>query len=167
MDRSAAKSCLPPVVDADVQLLICGSLPGEASLQAERYYAHPRNQFWPLLERVTGEPLTALPYDERLTVLLSRGVGLWDTVATAARQGSLDGALKQVEANPLADLARSLPRLAAVGFNGGTAARLGRRSLERQRLALIDLPSSSPTYTLPLAEKVQRWAALRPYVRAR
>ena len=164
LPQSVLKTCLPAVVDERVRLLICGSLPGEASLRAERYYAHPRNQFWRLLEVVLDEPVAALPYEERLSTLLRRNLGLWDVVATARRQGSLDGAMREVEANPLSDLIRTLPHLEAVAFNGGTAARIGRRALGHTRLTLIDLPSSSPALTLPLAAKAERWAVLRAFV---
>jgi hypoxanthine-DNA glycosylase len=164
VSASSPKSCLPPVVSPEVRLLICGSLPGEASLRAERYYAHPQNQFWRLLGEVLREPLTELAYDERLELLLGRGVGLWDTVATARREGSLDGAMRDIAANPLAELAATLPRLQAVGFNGATAARLGRRALAETGLELVDLPSSSPAYTLPFAAKAERWAVLRRWV---
>jgi hypoxanthine-DNA glycosylase len=161
---SAAKSCLPPVVHARVGLLILGSLPGEASLALERYYAHPRNQFWRLLEVVLDEPLEALEYQGRLNRLLSRGVGLWDTIANAERQGSLDGAMRAIAANPLRALVDTLPELRAVAFNGGTAARIGRRELGATTLTLIHLPSSSPALTLPFAAKAERWAALKPFV---
>ena len=156
------KSSFPPVVDGGTRLLICGSLPGEESLRAARYYAHPQNQFWRLLEVVLEEPVAALAYEERLAALLGRGVGLWDTVATARRAGSLDGALREVARNPLRSLAGRLPRLSAVAFNGATAAKLGRRELAGAGLALIDLPSSSPAFTLPFADKAERWAVLRP-----
>ena len=164
MSASAPKSCLPPVVSPAVRLLICGSLPGEASLSAARYYAHSQNQFWRLLGGALREPLVDLPYEERLEALLRRKVGLWDTVATARREGSLDAAMREIEANPLAELAGRLPELCAVAFNGATAARLGRRALAASELALIDLPSSSPAYTLAPAEKMERWAILRRWV---
>jgi hypoxanthine-DNA glycosylase len=151
-------------MDAGVRLLILGSLPGEASLAVQRYYAHPRNQFWRLLEAVLAEPLEALTYPARLDRLLSRGVGLWDTVATAERTGSLDGAMRSIAANPLPTLVETLAELRAVAFNGGTAARIGRRELGISPLTLIDLPSSSPALTLPFAAKAERWAALRPFV---
>ena len=155
------KSSFAPVVDGATRLLICGSLPGEESLRAARYYAHPQNQFWRLLEVVLEEPVAALPYEERLAALLRRGVGLWDTVATARRAGSLDGALREVARNPLRSLAARLPRLSAVAFNGATAAKLGRRELAGTGLTLVDLPSSSPAFTQPFAAKAERWAVLR------
>ena len=164
MASSTAKSCLPPVVNENVRLLILGSLPGEASLAAECYYAHPRNQFWRLLETVLDEPLHGLDYQERLKALLHRGIGLWDTVASAERQGSLDGAIREISANALSELIATLPRLEAVAFNGGTAARIGRREVGATRLILIDLPSSSPALTMLFDAKAECWAALRSFV---
>ena len=77
------KRSFPPVVDARTRLLICGSLPGDRSLAAQRYYAHPQNQFWRLLSPVVGHDLAALDYEDRLAALLDAHIGLWDVVATA------------------------------------------------------------------------------------
>ena len=147
-------------------MLILGSLPGEMSLAAGRYYAHPRNLFWRLVGAVIGqEELGALEYEARLAALLDAGVGLWDTVASASRAGSLDAAIREVEHAPLTELAAGLPELRAVAFNGGTAARIGRRQLTGTRLALIDLPSSSPAYAaMPEAEKRARWLVLQQFI---
>ena len=73
-------------------------------------------------------------------------MGLWDTVASATRQGSLDAAIREAEHAPLAELAATLPGLRAIGFNGKTAARIGRAQFRGAPLALVDLPSSSPAY---------------------
>nr|WP_092310908.1 DNA-deoxyinosine glycosylase [Brevundimonas viscosa] len=158
-------NCLSPVVGPNTRLLILGSLPGEVSLKARQYYAHPRNAFWPLVSGLIRRDLVPLPYPERLEALKESGVGLWDVVASAWRPGSLDGAIRDAEAADLHRLIDGLPRLQAVAFNGGTAARIGRRSLERPAgPVLIDLPSSSPAYTLSFAEKARRWAVLRPWL---
>lgn len=160
------KRAFDPVVDANTRLLILGSLPGDASLKAGQYYGHPQNGFWRLIGGVIGADLVAPPYPERLEALKAAGVGLWDVIASAERPGSLDAAIRNAEAADLNRLIDSLPLLRAVAFNGGTAARLGRRSLTpRTGLRLIDLPSSSPAYTRPLAEKAAAWAVLEPLLR--
>ncbi|MET0251824.1 MAG: DNA-deoxyinosine glycosylase [Novosphingobium sp.] len=162
MDR---KSSFPPVVAPDTRVLILGSLPGEASLAARRYYAHPSNQFWRLAGAVLDGDLASLDYQARLVALQARGIGLWDVVASAQRQGSLDGALREVAGNPLAALVASLPELQAIAFNGGTAARIGRRLLGPVAPMQLDLPSSSAAYTLPFAAKRERWITLREFLR--
>ena len=157
------KRSMAPVGSTDARLLILGSLPGEASLKAQRYYAHPQNQFWRLLGAVIGEELAALEYEDRLARLAERQIALWDVVGEARRQGSLDGAIREPLPNQLADFVATHPRLEAIAFNGQTAARLGRAALkEISGIQLIDLPSSSPAYTLPFAWKVERWSELRP-----
>ena len=155
------KRSMSPVGSSNARLLILGSLPGEASLAAQRYYAHPQNQFWRLLGNALGENLAGLAYDERLARLASRGIALWDVVAEAQRAGSLDGAIRQAVANPLVDYVTTHPALKAVAFNGKTAARFGRLALGGVgRFEFIDLPSSSPAYTLPFEEKARQWSVL-------
>ena len=58
-----------PVVDEDTRVLVLGSLPGRMSLDAGRYYAHPRNLFWHLIGTVIGRDLASLDYAERLAAL--------------------------------------------------------------------------------------------------
>ena len=159
------KASFPPVVADDTRVLILGSLPGEASLAAGRYYAHPQNRFWRLVGAVIDQDLAPLEYDARLEALHSAQIGLWDTVASARREGSLDGALRAVDGNALDELVASLPALCAIGFNGATAAKIGRRALGRTPLALIDLPSSSPAHArMTLEEKAERWKSLREFL---
>jgi len=159
------KRAFDPVVDANTRLLILGSLPGDASLKAGQYYGHPRNGLWRLIGGVIGIDLVALPYPERLDALKIAGVGLWDAIASAKRTGSLDAAIRHAEAADLNRLIDDLPELRAIAFNGATAARHGRLGLTpRARMDLIDLPSSSPAYTLPLAEKAAAWAVLGTFL---
>jgi hypoxanthine-DNA glycosylase len=158
--------CFPPVTRPDTRLILLGSLPGAVSLAQQRYYAHPRNLFWRLMSPVIGRDLVALDYAARLDALLDAHVGLWDTVAAATREGSLDAAIRLHEASDLAALAGELPELRAIGFNGATSARIGRKQLGYTGgLALIDLPSSSPAYaSLPLERKQEAWLALRAFL---
>lgn len=160
------KSAFAPFVFPDTRVLILGSLPGQASLAAARYYAHPQNQFWRLVGAVIGrEELASLDYEERLAALIEAGVGVWDVLASAVRPGSLDAAIREAEHAPLADLVATLPQLRAVAFNGATAARIGRRLLADAPVRLVDLPSSSPAYAaMPLAEKRRCWLELQEFL---
>jgi hypoxanthine-DNA glycosylase len=160
------KSSFAPVVAPDTRLLVLGSLPGEASLAVSRYYAHPQNRFWHLIGKAIGTELVPLDYEDRLAALLRAKVGLWDTVASARRQGSLDASIRDAEPTQLRDLAASLPDLRAVGFNGKTSARIGMPQLAGSGLALIALPSSSPAHAaMPLGEKEKLWSALGEFLR--
>jgi hypoxanthine-DNA glycosylase len=144
--------------------MIFGSLPGVASLSAVQYYAHPRNSFWDLLGDVIDTPLRPLSYPERLNTLRAHGIGLWDVIAEAHREGSLDSAIRNHLGNDLHTLLNRLPMLHTIGFNGGTAAKIGEKALGdlAQRYRIVRLPSSSPAYAaMRYAEKLAVWTTLR------
>lgn len=163
--------CFAPATTPHIRLLILGSLPGEQSLAKQQYYGHPRNQFWRLMGERLRVDLTRLDYEERIYSLNAHGVGLWDVVASATRPGSLDQNMRNIETNTLDAFIRQFAMLEAIGFNGGTAARIGRRQLGKApcnasgaSLALIDLPSSSPAHTLCYSHKNRAWATLEPHI---
>ena len=158
----AAKIGLPPIARSDARLFVLGSLPGDASLAAGQYYAHPQNQFWRLLGGVLDEELHRLPYEERLERLAEHRVGLWDVIASAVRPGSLDQAIRDAAHNQLEHLRHEFPALKAIAFNGTSSAKIGRKLMggDDHGLILIDLPSSSPANTRPFAEKAEAWAKL-------
>ena len=148
---------LPPVIGASTRLVVLGSFPGVASLKAGQYYAHPRNQFWPMLSAMWDIELQALPYADRLQHMLSHGLGLWDVYASCQREGSLDSAIVQPQLNDLAGLRQRAPQLQAVAHNGGESARAMRHT---QALGGIvhQLPSTSPANaSWSFARKLAAW----------
>lgn len=162
---------LPPVVASDCRVLILGSMPGAASLQAARYYAHPRNRFWPLMAALADVPAEA-PYGERLVALQRAGIGLWDVIGECRRSGSLDSAIVRgsERANALVPLIVSLGQLRVIAFNGATAASLFRRHVEpqlaelRQPVQRIALPSTSPAHAAMGLEALREaWSVLAPW----
>ena len=148
---------LPPVISRRARLVILGSFPGVASLQARQYYGHPRNHFWPLLSAIWGVDLVALPYRQRLAELRRRGLGLWDVYASCRRAGSLDQAIEDAEFNDLASLRRRAPRLRLVAHNGGESAR-AMRHIVGLGLPVRRLPSSSPANaSWSFERKLEAW----------
>ena len=148
---------LPAVAGPATRLLLLGSFPGAASLAAGQYYAHPRNQFWPILSALWGLDLLPMPYAQRLTVALAHGLGLWDVHASCQREGSLDSAIEQARPNDLAALAATLPALVALAHNGGESAR-AMRITAALGLPVYRLPSTSPANaSWSLARKTEVW----------
>ena len=166
MEIDAIKVGLPPIAPADATLFVLGSLPGDASLAARRYYAHPTNQFWRLLGTAIGEDLHALSYDERLERLARCRIGLWDVIGSANRRGSLDQAIRDAQHNRIGHLLHDFPNLRAIAFNGTAAAALGRKLIGAApaSVTLIDLPSSSAANTRSFTEKATAWARLADFL---
>jgi hypoxanthine-DNA glycosylase len=151
---------LAPVLDVRTRILVLGSFPGAASLAAQQYYAHPRNLLWPILSALTGEPLAALPYDERLPRLLAHGFGLWDVLGACEREGSLDSAIRKPAANDFARLRELCPLLGTVGFNGQTSGKFAPQ-FAAEGYRTVVLPSTSPAHaSLTLAQKLEQWKIL-------
>lgn len=134
---------LAPVIAPNTRLVVLGSFPSVASLQAQQYYAHPRNHFWPILSALWGLDLRALPYPERLEQVRRHGLGIWDVYAACKREGSLDSAIEEPQLNDLASLRERAPQLAAVAHNGGESARAMRHT-RALGVPVLRLPSTSP-----------------------
>lgn len=159
----------PPLADDDAETLILGSMPGAASLAAGRYYAHPRNAFWPIIDQLLGLPPGA-DYGSRTAALLAAKIALWDVLQSCRRDGSLDTdiAPESEIANDLPGFFAAHPKIVRVGFNGGKAESTFRRhvlpKIDASRFALIRLPSTSPAHAaLRPADKLTVWrTALDP-----
>ena len=112
----------PPIGCERSKLIILGSMPGELSLKAGQYYAHPQNAFWDIMGELFGAG-RSLPYQERVAILQSVGVALWDALQACTRPGSLDASITEEVANNFPALFAEYPNISHVFFNGGTAER--------------------------------------------
>jgi hypoxanthine-DNA glycosylase len=158
---------LAPVWSPRARLLVLGSFPSVASLQAQQYYAHPRNQFWPILSALWGKhlahqlasPLHTLPYAERVAIALAHGVAIWDVYAQCVRPGSLDSAIRDAQLNDLPGLIARSQDLRVLAHNGGESAR-HRRITERLGHTVLTLPSTSPANaSWSFERKLAAWRA--------
>lgn len=162
----------PPIAATDARILILGSMPGEASLQAGQYYAHPRNQFWKLI----GELLGFDPhgdYAHRTQALIDAKIALWDVLKSCRRPGSLDANIvaQSVIVNDFAVFFKSHPSITDVFFNGATAEQFFKRHVADQAidkaLHYHRLPSTSPAHAnLSHEQKREKWRGLLEVVQA-
>jgi len=148
------------VLDARTRVLILGSLPGDRSLAEGRYYAHPRNRFWPLMAALLNHPLPE-PYTERLQMLLDHGTGLWDVAHRAIRPGSMDHAIADAVPNDIPALLSKHPGIKLIAFNGAKAARLFHRFFPAaEGVYVLQLPSTSPANASWSMDRLREaWAA--------
>lgn len=156
----------PPIAAPDARLLILGSMPGAASLEAGQYYAHPRNAFWPVMAALFGVEAGA-DYDQRCEALRRCGVAVWDVLEACVREGSLDSAIDRstAEANDFIAFFAAHSGVRAIYFNGATAEQLYLRRVlpslppAAAALPLTRLPSTSPAHaSLTHEEKRAAWA---------
>lgn len=162
---------LPPIAGPGARLLIVGSMPGVESLRQQRYYAHPRNAFWPILGDWLGLPAEAA-YEERCQALVRAGIALWDVIGACVRPGSLDAAIdpRSVQANDFAAFFAAHPGIVRVLCNGATAYQAFQR-LPPAGFGLappaLKLPSTSPAHAgMSLAAKRDRWFAALDCIRS-
>jgi len=154
-----------PEAKSGARVLVLGSIPGVASLQAVQYYAHPRNAFWPIMGAYFQFDPT-LAYETRLAQLNRHRVALWDVLQRCERPGSLDSAIRAqtIQVNPIAEWLQSQPEVALILLNGGTAGREFNKHFSevstQANVSVLTLPSTSPAYAaMSLLEKQQRWHA--------
>ena len=172
MDRKpAAKSSspprargFPPIAGPGARILILGSLPGRASIDAGEYYAHPRNAFWPIMRALVGADGS---YEQRCACLVRNGIAVWDVLASSVRDGSLDAGIRPGSAvcNDFAAFLHEYPGLRLACFNGRKAEQLYRRCAGPpgfgSATSTASLPSTSPAYaSLPYADKLARWRGI-------
>jgi len=154
---------LPPVIGPDPRVLILGSFPSRQSLASGQYYANPQNRFWSVMDALFGiDPV--LPYNERITLLVSRGIALYDAVGSCRREGSADSAIVDASCTSVGDLLASHPGIRLIACNGGASARFLSRHPSLP-VPVLRLPSTSPAYArVPLADKIHAWSAICRYL---
>jgi hypoxanthine-DNA glycosylase len=166
--------CFPPIARPDAEILILGSLPGQRSLELQQYYAHPQNAFWKLIAEIYGAS-SSLPYMQRVEVLTTNRVALWDVLAAAERPGSLDSSIvhASARANDFAAFYRAHPLIRRVYFNGRKAEELYGRfvlpglsapdlSADFAALRYVSMPSTSPAHAgMTFAKKLARWKKIK------
>jgi hypoxanthine-DNA glycosylase len=162
------KTGFPPIADKHAEILILGSMPGEASLQQQQYYAHPRNAFWFIMQQLFAIPDQA-EYAEKTAYLLMNRIAVWDVLHQCERKGSLDVAIKNhtIQINDFTALFEQCPHIRKIGFNGAKAEQEYRKrvlpslSITAQQIEMIRLPSTSPAMaSFSREQKLAEWRKL-------
>lgn len=158
-----------PVARPDARVLILGSMPGVASLEATRYYAFGRNAFWKIMGDLFGAGPN-LDYPDRLQTLVENRIALWDVIHACIRPGSLDSAISEegLATNNFNIFFRDHPDISHVYFNGQKADSLFKKKVVpglTTRLEYAVLPSTSPANAASsYATKLEKWSIVKTVV---
>ena len=154
----------PALENPNARGLILGSMPGVASLRAGRYYAHPRNQFWPIMGELLAIDLVGMAYSLRMQALSASGYALWDVLQSCRRRGSLDADIStdSLVVNDFATFFQRHPAITHIYFNGAAAERLFRRHVAPPPdCRCLRLPSTSPAHAaLDYSVKLAAWRSV-------
>ncbi|MDC8444448.1 MAG: DNA-deoxyinosine glycosylase [Nitrosomonas sp.] len=159
----------PPIADPQAEILILGSMPGQASLDANRYYAHPQNAFWRIMGELLGFDPAVASYAEKTHALKSARIALWDVLQSCRRKGSLDSGIEHDSqcVNDFRLFFTQYKQIHQVFFNGAKAEACFRRDVLSkhipglQQIRLTRLPSTSPAHaTLSFVQKRDQWQEL-------
>lgn len=155
-----------PIADRNARILILGSMPGEASLAAGQYYAHPQNAFWRIIAELLQFDATCA-YALKVQSLKTARIALWDVLRSCSRAGSLDAMIERDTqvANDFDTFFRAHKRIARVFFNGAKAEACFKRHV---RLRLVGdaigytrLPSTSPAHaSMSFRQKLAAWRVI-------
>ena len=155
-----------PLASSAAHTLILGSMPGTASLEAQQYYAFPRNAFW----KIMGDLFDAGPqmdYPERLEKLAQNRIALWDVIAACHRPGSLDSAIREADlvTNDFGSFLQRYRHISRICFNGQKAASLFMKRVHPGldgHYEYLTLPSTSPAHASKnYSQKLEAWSVIK------
>ncbi len=152
------------MIGKNPRVIILGSMPGVASLEAAQYYAHPQNAFWRIMGSLFGFD-HEVGYDSRIAEIRKLPIILWDSLQSCHRSGSLDSSIdfKTARANDFPGLLKRHPDIRAIFFNGATSEKYFRRlALSKlpsfDAVELLRLPSTSPAHAgMSFEQKLSAW----------
>jgi len=160
-----------PVIGRRPRIIILGSMPGVASLDAVQYYAHPRNAFWPIMAELFAIDQRA-SYAERIRQVTRLPLILWDTLQSCHRPGSLDSNIdaNSVRANDFPRLLQGYPEIKAILFNGATSEKYFKQLVVPQLddhpdIELLRMPSTSPAHAgMSFEQKLETWRRILEFI---
>jgi len=154
MENEILEHPFEPIVFKNTEILILGSFPSIKSFENNFYYAHPRNQFWKILEAVTTYPVNNR--DQQIWLLKETKLGLWDMIKNCSRDNSLDNSLEDEVVNDLPVFLEAHPSITKLAFTGKKSQALFETHFGYLEIERVYLPSPSAAYAkMSIEEKTE------------
>lgn len=165
MNRERLIHTIAPVYNHNSKVLILGTFPSPKSRETGFYYGHPRNRFWPVIAHVCNRSVPQTT-DEKIRLLLSQGIALWDVLHSCSITGADDSSIQNPTVNDLTLILNTAP-IRAIFTTGIKAAVLYKRyCLPQTSKEAIALPSTSPANCRMTTGELQRaYSIIVPYLK--
>jgi len=150
-----------PLIFDDSQVLILGSFPSIKSFEEGFYYAHPRNQFWPILSEIFHEKVDTK--EQKIALCKKHHIALFDSAKSLQRDkgNSSDTNLKNIEVNDFETLLQEYPNIELIVFTGKKAEAIFNKKYKNLTIEKVTLPSTSPAHaSMKFEEKLQKYKAV-------
>lgn len=154
------KTGLEPIANISTKVIILGSLPSDISIQKQQYYANNSNDFWKIMGTTFNVNFKDITYDERIKLLLSKKVGLWDVYSSAKREGSMDENISEKILNDFNKLKSIAPNIKLICFNGKEAG-LSETIIKDMGFKTVVLPSSSGANRRDQESRLTAWKVIK------
>ncbi len=155
----------PPLYDSNSKILILGSFPSVKSREQMFFYGHPQNRFWKVVSAVLGmeEPKSI---EEKKSMLLQKGIALWDVIASCEITGSSDSSIKNVVANDISVVLNSA-NIRTIFVNGKTAEKYYNKYIKNKTSRpAVCLPSTSPANAAWSVQRLEdAWEIICEYLK--
>lgn len=151
-NKSLCKS-FGPIVFANSQILILGTMPDKESLITGEYYASSSNSFWKIIEEIYNNSNKFANYKEKISCLKKNRISLWDVYGQCDRKGSLDSSISNEALNDIDAFLSKHSSIKRIVFNGKKAASAYLPKIEYSVLC----STSNSNTRLSFAAKVEEW----------
>ena len=146
-------------INLSAKILILGTMPGSMSLSKQEYYAHPRNHFWKIMYTIFDTLPISEVFEDKIQLLQSNNIGLWDVLENCERKGSLDIHIKNQKENDFEALFKEFTEIQKIIFNGKQShAYFIKKFGQIEGITYYVMPSTSPANTMSFENKLKIWS---------
>ena len=149
---------LPPIYNAESEVLILGSFPSEESRKSGSYYSNKANSFRNIICEYYNESLPT-NNSEIEAILLKHHIAVWDMIESCEIAGSSDKNIKDAEYHKASDIQDLLnkSKIKKIIINGRTLDESYKKYFGEIAMPYVAVLSTSPANNGRKIQREQEW----------
>ena len=115
--------------------------------------------FWKIIYTLLDELPISEIFEEKIKLLQTNKIGLWDVLENCERKGSLDIHIKNHKENDFESLFNKFPAITKIVFNGKESHKYFLKKFGQIKgITYHVMPSTSPANTMSFENKLKIWS---------